>query len=272
MLVEDIEVVFEHRASEKGISFFVETEKTLPSPILLDETRMRQVIVNLLDNAVKFTDHGQVILVVDRVLKSHNKMDLVLTVEDTGIGIPKDQFEMIFDAFHQLNGQNEKKHSGTGLGLTITRRLVEMMGGTINIDSTPGKGSIFKVYIPDILVLTDLSTRNEEEDDYDIRTIRFKKSAILVVDDNLENRKLLVDILEPSPVEVIEARNGKEAVELATRLQTRPDPYGPAHAGDERLRCNIHDQKPGVNKRHTGDRPFRLTADHFQPKPVYRHL
>jgi PAS domain S-box-containing protein len=219
-VIHEIEIVFEQRAAEKGIRFFIETEKEVPASLFLDETRLRQILYNLLDNAMKFTDIGHVILTIDRSLKGKEKIDLILSIEDTGIGIPEDQQEQVFYAFSQVKASTGKKYGGTGLGLTITRRLTEMMGGTVTLRSQFGKGSIFTVILPGISIVHDLN-KGKRESDIDIRAIHFKESSILVADDNLENRKLIIDLFESSPVELIEAVDGKEAVELATKY--KPD-------------------------------------------------
>jgi PAS domain S-box-containing protein len=218
MVINEIEMIFANKAREKGIGFFVETEKEVPHVLLVDETRLRQVLFNLLDNAIKFTDQGHVILTIDRLFNDNNKIDLVLSIEDTGIGIPADQHDLVFNAFSQQQGLPEKKYGGTGLGLTITRRLVELMGGTVNLTSEPGKGSIFTILLPGISIVHEARTGLKAEV-FDISTIHFRKSRILIADDNFENRKLLVDLFEPSSLELIEARNGKEAFELATKYQ-----------------------------------------------------
>ena len=217
VLLNDIEKVFDHKAKEKDIRFFIEMEKEVPPSLLIDEIRVRQILFNLLDNAVKFTDHGHVILTIDSLLRGSDKVDLVLSIEDTGVGIPEDQHEQIFQAFNQQKGIPAMKYGGTGLGLTITRRLVELMGGTINLKSEERNGSIFTVILPDISIVHGVKTGKQKKA-FDIRTIQFQKARILVADDNLANRKLLIDLLGSSPIEIIEAANGKEALELATEF------------------------------------------------------
>jgi PAS domain S-box-containing protein len=215
-IIDELEKIFVHRAKEKGIRFFIETEKSVPASLIVDETRLRQVLTNLLDNAIKFTEVGHVILTIDRQLQADDRIELILSVEDTGIGIPIDQQEMIFNAFTQLKGLPDKKYGGTGLGLTITQRLVELMDGNISLSSESGMGSKFTVRIPGISIVNEVLTHHRDRD-FDIRTIRFEKARILIVDDNLENRKLLVDLLDPTALEVIEAENGKEAVNQAEK-------------------------------------------------------
>jgi PAS domain S-box-containing protein len=221
MIIDEIEVIYAQKAKNKGIGFFIEIEKEISGPVFLDDTRLRQILFNLLDNAIKFTEHGQVILVFDRVLKQKDCVDLLFSVEDTGIGILSDNKDLIFNAFVQIKGLPEKKYGGTGLGLTITRRLVELMGGTITMSSEPGKGSIFTVLLPDVPLRPGPGHVRENKSEFDIRSVRFRKSKVLIVDDNLENRKLLTDFFESSPIEVIEAVNGKEAVDIAA--QWAPD-------------------------------------------------
>src|SRR5665647_1603330 len=126
-IIKEIETIFAHITNEKGIKFVIDKVDEIPTSLLLDETRIRQILFNLIGNAVKFTDTGEVRLSVMEKLKENDKIDLIISVKDTGIGIPKDQQDRIFEAFNQQEGQRTVKYGGTGLGLTITRRLVEMM-------------------------------------------------------------------------------------------------------------------------------------------------
>jgi PAS domain S-box-containing protein len=215
-IIDELEKIFVYRAKEKGIRFFIETEKSIPASVILDETRLRQVLTNLLDNAIKFTDAGHVILTIDRMLQEDDKIELIISVEDTGIGIPYDQQDLIFNAFTQLKGRPDKKYGGTGLGLTITQRLIELMDGTISLSSESGKGSKFTIHLPGISIVNE-ALANQREKVFDIRAVHFNKAKILIVDDNQENRKLLVDLLDSTPLKVIQAENGKEAVEKAEK-------------------------------------------------------
>jgi PAS domain S-box-containing protein len=216
-LVKETEMLFLQRAREKGIDFFVETEKEIPSTLLMDGQRFRQILFNLLDNAIKFTDKGNVILVIDRKITENNKLDLILKVEDSGIGIPEDQQSLVFEAFTQVKRLTENKKGGTGLGLTITKRLVELMGGKIDLKSRVGEGSVFSIILPDVSILSEARFEKKGKE-FDIRSIYFYPARILIVDDNFENRKLLIDLLGTSPLEMIEAGNGKEAVEFAGKF------------------------------------------------------
>ena len=130
-----------------AIRSYYDVDDTLPESLLLDSTRLRQILFNLLGNAVKFTEDGHITMKL-RTLEvddHQSKVDLEISVEDTGVGIAPDQIEKIFNLFEQQEGQDSRKYGGTGLGLAITKRLVEMMGGTIEVKSTPGMGSSFIV-------------------------------------------------------------------------------------------------------------------------------
>ncbi len=215
-LIKDIEVIFNQRLEEKGISFKLELSSEVPQSLLLDETRLRQILFNLIGNAVKFTETGYVKLTVNQRKRNEDigKIDLIISVEDTGIGIPVDQQQLILMPFYQQKGQSTKKYGGTGLGLAITNRLVELMGGEIIINSEPGKGSTFEVLLENIEI-SDEELSHREEITFDPKTVIFRDAKVLIVDDNPENRSLISDLLEYSSLSLIEASNGKEAIELA---------------------------------------------------------
>lgn len=214
-VIRELEIMFKQRAKEKNISFFIEIEKSIPPVLLLDETRVRQVLFNLIGNALKFTAQGNVILSLDYSNHKNNTIDLILTVEDTGIGIPTDQLNRIFEPFTQQEGQLEKQYGGTGLGLSITQRLVEMMNGQITVISEVGKGSAFRVELPEIKV--EKLAKEEVEFTFDPAALHFEKATILIADDNKENRNLLKDLLEYSSLDLMEAQNGLEAIDLARK-------------------------------------------------------
>ncbi len=221
-LIKDIEVIFSQRIEEKGISFILEMSSDIPPSLLLDETRLRQILFNLIGNAVKFTEKGYVKLTIYQraSLEDIKKVDLIFIVEDTGIGIPADQQSLILKPFYQQEGQSTKKYGGTGLGLAITSRLVEMMSGKILISSVPGRGSIFEISLPNIQISDD-EVLHKEDISFDPATVIFKDAIVLVVDDNTENRGLIRDLLEYSAITIIEASNGEEAISMA--LANKPD-------------------------------------------------
>ncbi|ANW95167.1 hypothetical protein AXE80_02190 [Wenyingzhuangia fucanilytica] len=208
-----IQSIFEQTTNDKDITFTTTYNKNIPNTILLDEVRTRQILFNLASNAVKFTEKGGVKIHFNTKAKNEC-VDLTITVEDTGIGIPKDQIEQIFSPFIQSRGQSVIKYGGTGLGLSITTKLVEKMNGTISVESEENKGSKFTVFIPDISVSNENITIDNRA--FDTSKIIFNKAKILIADDVSENRELIIDLLETSPdLKVIEASNGEEAITLA---------------------------------------------------------
>lgn len=221
-LIKDVENIFINKIKEKGISFIVEKESSIPAILMLDEVRIHQILVNLIGNAYKFTVSGHIKILLRKVSKRgiNDKLDLSISVEDTGIGIPPEQQGLIFEAFRQQLGQNTKIYGGTGLGLTITKKLVEMMGGTISVTSTPGRGSTFTVKLSDIQVpKQEITAKNAAA--FNPKSVLFDKAKILICDDNQTARRLIMDVLKYSPLDFIEAENGKNAIKAA--MQYRPD-------------------------------------------------
>jgi PAS domain S-box-containing protein len=221
-LINEIKQIFALKIEEKKIDFIIDVDDEIPQSLILDEVRLRQVIFNLIGNAIKFTQHGYVRFSVKK-LPAHNdssKIDLLVSVEDTGIGIPADQHERIFDAFQQQSGQSTRKYGGTGLGLSISKRLVEMMKGEITLKSKPGKGSIFEFRLKDVEIGTGLDCANGS-DDFDYSQIVFEPALIMIVDDIELNRLLIIENFSTKTMHVIEAEDGEKAVALA--LQHKPD-------------------------------------------------
>ncbi len=211
------------RAEAKDLQLVYEQGPQLPESVEADETRLRQVLLNLLGNAVKFTEHGQVFLrssvrtPTQAPIKGVAFTTLKIEVEDTGIGIPADKLETIFDPFEQ-NTETIGRDEGTGLGLAISRSLIEAMGGALQVESEPGRGSRFWFELTLPLSEAPLQpTPNERE----IVGYQGKPLTALIVDDIFSNRALLVDMLRPLGFNTIEAENGREAIELAKAK--RPD-------------------------------------------------
>ena len=206
--------MFRLRAGDKGIAFHYHTGSKLPASVEVDEKRLRQVCMNLLGNAMKFTEQGGVWLETD-----YQESALVIRVGDTGIGIPAGLREYIFKPFQQA-GENQYKQQGTGLGLAISHSLVEQMRGRIELESKEGIGSVFTAYIPTaVLNTTALSTtkttpRYAAVIGYTRADRREGPLRMLVVDDNADNRAVLRGLLEPLGFQVSEAADGAEAVAL----------------------------------------------------------
>ena len=216
ILIRDIENIFSERIQKKGLSFCVEKDQELNHMLMLDEVRLRQILFNLIGNAVKFTEKGYICLSLHKVYKNNNSIDLIISVEDTGIGIPFEQQQMIFETFQQQDGQSTKKYGGTGLGLSISKRLAEMMGGSIIVTSEPDKGSTFTISLVGIKVINNVEVANSENE-FEPYTVDFLKSTVLIVDDTEMNLDLITMTLENSNLVLLSARNGNEAYELSCK-------------------------------------------------------
>ncbi len=220
-ILKDIVQVFEIRAKNNKNTIELMLDESIPDSILLDETRIRQILFNLVGNAVKFTKEGTISIITKcRPEKEDgSSYNLELTVKDTGTGIPKNQQQIIFEPFVQQQGQSTRKYGGTGLGLSITKRLVEAMNGKITLVSEPKKGSAFTINIPNVKIGAMIKG-DEHEMDMDYKGIKFNnQQAILLVEDISSNRAVVKGFLEEYNFEIYEARNGLEGVEKAKRLK-----------------------------------------------------
>ncbi|MCE3226842.1 MAG: histidine kinase [Bacteroidetes bacterium] len=218
-LANEFKQLFMQKAEEKCLRYYINVSAGIPKTVLIDETRVKQILFNLVGNAFKFTDRGEVCLTIsyERSMIHDSKVNLVFEVKDTGIGIPIEQQSIIFEAFKQQDGQSTRKYGGTGLGLAITRRLVNMMG-SIKVESRPEKGSTFTVIIGDV----EISAVDEEEELMkEEREFEFKRQTILLVEDIESNRDVVKGFLELSNLNVIVSENGKEAIEQLEKL--KPD-------------------------------------------------
>lgn len=220
-VLRDIQHIFSQKAEQKGLDLKVEISPDMPKGLLLDEVRMRQVLFNVVGNAIKFTEQGHIAVraYVGARNERQDSIELILEVEDSGLGMSRDEQQSLFEAFTQKTGQSTKKYGGTGLGLTITRRLVEIMHGEIGIESEPGKGSLFRFTFPEIKKTTDIKRDEDEAHAYNLADL--EPCKVLVADDIVMNRDLVRAFFFGTGHELIEASNGKEAVELAR--SERPD-------------------------------------------------
>jgi two-component system, sensor histidine kinase and response regulator len=177
------------RAHQKGLELAFEIEPNVPDALIGDPGRLRQIILNLVGNAIKFTEQGEVVLSVQLLTHVGNELELHFTVSDTGIGISAEKQSEIFDAFKQADGSMTRKYGGTGLGLTISSRLVELMGGRIWVESELGEGSRFH-FTTNFKLQTSATRTVVPRDPATLRDMR-----VLVVDDNATNRQILVKML-----------------------------------------------------------------------------
>lgn len=195
------------RTNKKGINFSIIQSPALPHSIIADQVKLRQIIINLLDNAVKHTEDGAINLIANT---SPDKSKLKIEIEDTGRGIDAEKLERLFEPFFQINN---KQQDGAGLGLAISKRFVELMNGDINVRSEPGQGSVFSFTIP--IKITDEKNDYLPEQTLPILDQATDKPAprLLIVEDNFANRSLLNQILMHSGFDIREAVNGKEGIE-----------------------------------------------------------
>ncbi|WP_445636972.1 histidine kinase [Nostoc sp. DSM 114161] len=207
------------KAEQKGIAFHYHPAH-LPTAVYADDKRLRQVLLNLLGNAVKFTDFGSVTFTVEAVANQQTTQTstrIRFQVEDTGIGVPKEKLQSIFLPFEQA-GKRDRNSEGTGLGLAISQQIVQMMGSSIQVNSTPGKGSNFwfEVDVPASDWLAEPVSSNQKVIGY-----QGERQKILVIDDRLENRAVVMGMLAPLGFKLAQADDGQAGLDLA--LQMRPD-------------------------------------------------
>jgi PAS domain S-box-containing protein len=217
-IFSDIVRIFSQKTAEKGLKLILIYDPHLPSTLMLDETRLRQILFNLMGNAVKFTETGEIHLSVysGRTNRERETIDLVFSVEDTGIGIPSEQQEVIFGAFEQAKNLDASRYGGTGLGLAITRRLVKMMNGDISVSAVPGQGSVFTVILKDVVISPEDSAPPKEIPDT-CKVLRFEPAVLLIADDAADNRFFLKKCLEAFGFTLLEAANGQKLIETVRR-------------------------------------------------------
>lgn len=222
-LVKEVLDMMDIVASQHGLMLESEYDMSIPCCYLGDESRIKQILINLLNNALKFTKKGHVKISVSGMQgETEDTECLIFRVEDTGCGIREEDFERIFENFKQIDSKRNRSAEGTGLGLSITRHLAELMQGTIKVESVYGEGSTFIVEIQQkIADARPLSEVPEPEarKETPLEPFTAKGCKVLVVDDNLINRKVARSFLQTYGLEIIEAESGMEAIELVHRTQ-----------------------------------------------------
>lgn len=217
-LLQSVVEMCKIRAEQKGIRFVYQPSSYLPEGVVTDEKRLRQVLINLLGNAIKFTDRGSVTLRVDVLESSDAWVALHVQVIDTGVGISEENFTKLFQAFEQV-GDRQRQSEGTGLGLAISQRIVHLMGGSIQVKSQLGQGSEFFFTIELPLAQDWAQQQGSLEGSDRIVGYGGDRRKILVVDDRWENRTVLLNLLEPLDFTVVEAKNGQEGLEQLRAMQ-----------------------------------------------------
>ena len=211
-LIQSVVELFQLRVNEKGIEFIYRPSSRLPEGVIVDSKRLRQVLINLLGNGIKFTERGSVTLRVDVVDLSDSHTSVLFQVVDTGVGIADNNLTKIFEAFEQV-GDQKKQSEGTGLGLAISQRIVQLMGGTIQIKSELGKGSEFFFTVKFPLAADWTEQRGDLASGAQIIGYTGKRRQILVIDDRWENRAVIQNLLESLGFTIIEAENGYDGLE-----------------------------------------------------------
>lgn len=206
--------IFTMAIRKKNLDLILEVDRDIPESLMMDVTRLRQVLFNLLGNAVKFTDHGYIRLKARTANEDaiRSRLDLLIEIEDTGIGIPENEQEAIFSEFTQLD--TSERQTGTGLGLSISRRLTELMGGSISLKSKYGQGSTFTIRLDQVDVATLKAGAAARFTDTLQEDVIFQPAQILVVDDIDNNRNLIKENFAGSQILVLEATNGLDAISV----------------------------------------------------------
>ena len=213
-LLKGLIAMFENRCEDKNISVQLSGADQSPIEVHGDQGKLRQVLVNLLGNAIKFTNTGKVVLELEKKPANHYTFQVI----DTGAGIPKKDHEKILEPFQQSES-GRSAGGGTGLGLSLSKELVHLMGGELSLDSEEGKGSSFFFTLELPPAKAPVPKRAERNDEKDWSLLKKGSLKALVVDDVDVNRRLLIDILQSAGIEIGEATNGKEAVEQAGKIE-----------------------------------------------------
>lgn len=213
-LINEICDIERIKAQEKDIELFFDIADNVPNTLNGDKLRLSQILLNILNNSIKFTNKGEVKLLVNvenlQELETNKQINIIFSVKDTGIGMPNASLEKLFKPFEQIHNTNERKYGGTGLGLAISKQLVDLMNGEILVESTEGKGSIFNVSIP-----FEIFSGNIENGKTEIAKEIFKERIkVLLVEDNLFNAEIMIEQLTDANYEVTHAKSGVEAIEI----------------------------------------------------------
>lgn len=209
-LVKGLQKIFENRAGEKGLDFFVEVDERVPTILIGDEVKLNQIFINLIGNAFKFTEKGFIKVKVNADESPGFPMMLKVSIQDTGIGIPKGKQMEIFSDFSQANTSTTRIYGGTGLGLSITKKFIELQGGKIWLESEEGNGTTFHFEIP---VKEGKTEKLEKKKTIKFDENLFKGISILVVEDIEVNRKLMAQIFRRKNIDVEFAVDGKDAIQ-----------------------------------------------------------
>lgn len=213
-LMTGVKHSFDFEVNRRNLSMEVRIDEEIPPVVLGDSIRLTQILINLVGNAVKFTQKGSITIEAKPLRKNNGQIDIEFFITDTGIGIPEDKIGIIFESFTQASSSTTRKYGGTGLGLAITQKLVELQGGELKVKSKEGKGSTFSFSLPFLV-----SDKTIVEDDAHEKSAfhSLKGLRVLVVEDNLVNQKIVSKYLAKWEIKFEVAENGKVAVDLVTK-------------------------------------------------------
>ncbi|ALO14324.1 Autoinducer 2 sensor kinase/phosphatase LuxQ [Salinivirga cyanobacteriivorans] len=214
-LINDMEFIFRAQAREKGLNFKISIDKSVPRLVKLDQPRLRQILQNLISNAIKFTYQGKVELQANTANSENDKTDLIFKVIDTGKGISRNKLNAILEPFQQEDSSDARKFEGTGMGLSIARKLTSLLNGELKIESEIDKGSVFTIHLPSIPVL--------ETESYNVQSIntnklKFDRERILLVEEDTNQGEIIQSMLEKHNLTVLTAETGDQAFAFANEF------------------------------------------------------
>jgi Signal transduction histidine kinase len=225
-LIHSVQVMFSTKAKEKNLKFKATVDTAISYQVLGDPMRLTQILINLIGNAIKFTEQGGVYVSCLEENDQHDQVQIRFTIKDTGIGISKENIATIFERFTQAETHITRKYGGTGLGLAITKQLVTLQGGELTVSSEEGKGSEFSFIIPYTKSNIKPSVNKNGQKDL-VKHLKFRNiKRVLVVEDNLMNQKLTAIILQNNGFDTVIAENGRKAIELLQQQQQQPQQPG----------------------------------------------
>ncbi len=288
-LFDEIVDLLQIRIKEKNLDFFVDIDSTLPSVLVGDEVRIKQILINLLTNAAKYTQKGSVTLQAQGEMIEQNMLRLTISVSDTGIGIKKEDLESLYDYFKRIDRARNRKIEGSGLGLAITKQLVSLMDGKLTVDSIYTKGSIFTLIleqpVEDAKPIGKMDYRRklkQKAGSYYKQTFEAPAARILVVDDNETNLMVVEKLLRATKLRIDKARSGEECLEVMKKRTYHAvllDSMMPGMNGMETLKA-IRFQENDSGQRtpimvltadagaHDEQRYLDIGFDAYLPKPV----
>jgi PAS domain S-box-containing protein len=206
-LLEEISDMFREKSAQKKVEFIIGVDSDVPTSLIGDPNRLRQVLVNLTSNAIKFTNEGEIFVRVVKILERDQKIRILFSVKDTGIGIPLSAQENLFEPFVQADGSTTRQYGGTGLGLTICKRLVQLMNGDISLESEPGRGSVFSFSA--VFEIQECQLEHRYRVPSDLHDL-----TVLIVDDNESSRFVNQSMIEHFGFNAFEAISGKHCIQM----------------------------------------------------------